>query len=332
MISRNRVYIGAWIDCVDQTKQLFRLPKWPVHVPSDAARCLTSMRAYHNHSNRAKHVLTTNKYKCMCDVEHGCTETNEQSIDDWQCRQFHNVGHTLLHTQTLILYPWMTLPTVHHPSLVQVLFPGHPQHGIVTFRLNMLRAQKRPIHHRNVIVYFWKWKCLVAQYIQKIARENDSSHVDFVKEWLQHNANFKVAQRCQHGILFMIVLMIFKANENVEEVTDPFIARREMTNQTDWANNFTTNGEYVTKTLPTRTTEHWNPTLQHMHASCNVVQMQARPGSRVHHGKQKINCSQYREEPFIDPRHTCGNVMMGAFPNAHLQFLIKSVFLHSRKC
>ena len=80
MPSHNHVCNGTWQDgvvCVEQTTQLVREPKWPVQVPSYAARFSRSMRAYHNHSSRVMHVLTTNKYMCKCDAEHvqrhGCT-------------------------------------------------------------------------------------------------------------------------------------------------------------------------------------------------------------------------------------------------------------------
>ena len=122
-------------------------------------------------------------------------------------------GSYSMHTQSTILHLWVMFPTAHHPSL-------HPSKSSSldisnmtssAFRRKMLRKQRRPIPHRNGIVYHWKRRCLVAQYIQrKVARESDSSHVYFVEECLQHNANFKVAQRCQYGIPHA-VLMILKA-------------------------------------------------------------------------------------------------------------------------
>ena len=98
MTSHSHVYIRAWQDgqkVLSRRNNFFHEPKWPVQVASDTAKFPASMREYHNHSSRVTHVFTTNRYKRMCDVEHECTESGEQSIDGWQCRQLHSVGHTL---------------------------------------------------------------------------------------------------------------------------------------------------------------------------------------------------------------------------------------------
>ena len=129
------------------------------------------------------------------------------------------------HAQASILDTWRTLPTAHLPSLhlsrssslaIPISnrhFPSQHVEGAEAAN-SLLTRDRLPLARRM--------SCRTN--IQRdVARESNSSHVNFVEECLHPDTNLKVAQRCQHGIPYVVL----SSNENVEEVTDPFIARRK---------------------------------------------------------------------------------------------------------
>ena len=99
-----------------------------------------------DHNNNVVHGVSTNRYNCMCFVNHVCTETGKQSTDGSQCRHFDNLGHRILGTHTSFLYLWMMFTTVNHPSS---LHPSRSSSLDISnvkpsaFRGNTLSSQKR---------------------------------------------------------------------------------------------------------------------------------------------------------------------------------------------
>ena len=202
----------------------------------------------------------------------------------------------------------------------------------------MLREQKRPIPHRKRDRSHLAKKMSCPQYIQrKVARERNSSHVNFVEECLHHNANFKVAQGCQHGVPH-VVLVIFKAflrrecgrsNGSIRR------ARWEMTDQADWASYKQLVGKRHRKKLCPHVP--LSAEARHSHICTPHAVLYRRrhsPDSKcTKTSRRSTNCCQFRAKPFLDQtaRQICDkHVMMGGYPFAHHQFLIKSISLHSR--
>ena len=103
------VYNGTWqdgVDCVEQTKQFYREPKWLVQISS--LQQITMKRVHGvNHSNRAVHTVSTNRYRCICDVNHVRTETGElptaDNADDTPPFRFAHPGPLL---QAIPLFDW----------------------------------------------------------------------------------------------------------------------------------------------------------------------------------------------------------------------------------
>ena len=126
--------------------------------PPHTANFPPSMRAYNNHRCRVTHMLLTiNKYKCMCEVEHRVHRdgrTINQRLTMPTISQRGAILQTRANINSLSVEDVADC-TPPFPSPVQVLFHGRSQYGISAVRFNMLRKQKRPIPHKNVIVYNW---------------------------------------------------------------------------------------------------------------------------------------------------------------------------------
>ena len=74
--------------------------------PTICCKNSRSVRAYHHHSSRVLHMLTTNRYKCKCDAEPVCargqvniqpTADNADNFTPWT----RTLGHTCVNCMTV---------------------------------------------------------------------------------------------------------------------------------------------------------------------------------------------------------------------------------------
>ena len=174
-----------------------------------------SMRPYHNHSSRVTQLMTSHKYKwhvrCRTRVyRHGYHTLPTADYG----RQFHSVGHTPSTRKHQFLDTWRTLPTVQlpYPSPDQVLLPGHPQYQIAAFRRKHVEGAEAAISLLTRDLFTTGKEDVLSHKIsnEKWHTRAVLSMSTSVEECLHPDANFKVAQRCQHGIPY-VVLMVFKA-------------------------------------------------------------------------------------------------------------------------